>query len=69
MKHSSSPSAGTKSGARDEIEGTAKCVAGKIKEETGKALGNPGLECRGDRDQVDGAIQKEIGKLKRALGN
>lgn len=57
-----------KSGTRDEIEGTAKILAGKIKEGAGKVLGNMGLEGRGDCEQLVGAIQKEFGKLKKVLG-
>ncbi len=58
----------TKSGTRDEIEGASKQLAGKVKEGLGKALGNPGLESRGDLEQIEGAVQKEIGALKRAIG-
>jgi uncharacterized protein YjbJ (UPF0337 family) len=61
-------SAGTKSGVRDEVEGTAKNLAGRAKEGAGKALGNPGLEGRGAREQLEGAIQKELGKMKRVFG-
>jgi uncharacterized protein YjbJ (UPF0337 family) len=57
-----------KSAARDEIEGTAKQFAGKVKAGLGKALGNPGLEERGDCEQLVGSIQKEIGALKKVIG-
>ena len=59
---------GTKSGIRNEIEGSAKIVTGKAKEGLGKALGNTGMEARGDLEQLEGAVQKGIGKAKRAIG-
>ncbi len=57
-----------KSGAQDEIEGIAKKLSGQVKETTGKALGNPGLEIRGHREKLEGVIQDEVGKIKRAFG-
>ena len=60
---------GLKSSARDNIEGSAIMAAGIIKEETGKALGNPGLRAEGNADQLVGKVQKSIGKIKKALGN
>jgi uncharacterized protein YjbJ (UPF0337 family) len=62
------PTDDVKSGTRDEIEGSAKILAGKIKEGAGKVLGNPRLEGRGDSEQLVGAIQREFGKLKKVLG-
>jgi len=57
-----------KSGTRDEIEGTARNLAGKVKEGAGNALGNPGLERRGNREQAEGTVQKNIGEIKKAFG-
>jgi uncharacterized protein YjbJ (UPF0337 family) len=54
-----------KSGTRDEIEGTAKNLAGKVKEATGKALGNPRLASQGRYDQLEGKTQKKIGQVKK----
>jgi uncharacterized protein YjbJ (UPF0337 family) len=58
-----------KSSTRDGIEGTARTMAGIIKEETGKRLENPELQAEGDADQFVGNAQKSIGKIKRALGS
>jgi uncharacterized protein YjbJ (UPF0337 family) len=58
----------TKSGTQDEIEGAAKNLTGKIKEATGRALGNPSLEARGDIDQIQGHAQKKVGEIKKVLG-
>jgi uncharacterized protein YjbJ (UPF0337 family) len=57
-----------KSGTQDKIEGTAKILAGKIKEEAGKAVGNPRLEAQGDCDQVEGNAQKKVGEIKKVFG-
>ena len=57
-----------KSGTQEKIEGTAKTHAGKIKEEAGKAVGNPRLEAKGDCDQIEGNAQKKVGGIKKVLG-
>ena len=57
-----------KSGTQDKIEGTAKILAGKIKEEAGKAVGNPRLEAKGDCDQIEGTAQKKVGEIKKVFG-
>ena len=59
---------GAKSGPQDKIEGTAKALVGKIKEEAGKAVGNPRLEAKGDCDQIKGNAQKKVGEIKKVLG-
>jgi uncharacterized protein YjbJ (UPF0337 family) len=62
------PSFEVKSGSQDEVEGTTRNLVGKVRETAGKAVGNPGLEARGDIDQVIGQSQKKIGEIKKALG-
>jgi uncharacterized protein YjbJ (UPF0337 family) len=62
------PSFNVKSGTQDKIEGNAKILAGKIKEEAGKAVGNPRLEAQGDCDQVEGNAQKKVGEIKKVFG-
>jgi uncharacterized protein YjbJ (UPF0337 family) len=58
----------TKSSTKDQIEGTARNLTGKIEEATGKTLGNRRLEAKGDIDQVLGHAQKKVGELKKVLG-
>ena len=43
------------------MEGTARQIKGKIKQETGRVTRNRSL-------QVKGAVEKNIGKAQRALG-
>ena len=52
----------------DKIKGTAKEVAGKIKEETGKAIGNPNLQDRGTAEKVKGKVERKVGDVKKVFG-
>jgi uncharacterized protein YjbJ (UPF0337 family) len=56
-----------KSSTQDKIEGSARDVAGKIKEMAGRATNNPALQARGQDEQVDGKIQKKVGDLKKVF--
>ena len=58
-----------KSSTRDQAEGTAKTIAGRVKESTGTMLGNPRLQAGGKAGQIKGRIQKKIGEIKKVLGN
>jgi uncharacterized protein YjbJ (UPF0337 family) len=53
---------------QDKIGGSAKTLAGKIKEHAAKAVGNPRLEAKGDCDQIEGNAQKKVGEIKKVLG-
>jgi uncharacterized protein YjbJ (UPF0337 family) len=58
-----------KSSTQDRVEGTAKNIAGRVKETTGKAVGNPRLQAAGRAEKVEGQIQKKIGDIKQAIGS
>jgi uncharacterized protein YjbJ (UPF0337 family) len=58
-----------KSSTQDKVEGTAKNIAGRVKEVTGKAIGNPRLQADGRVEKVEGQIQKKVGDIKKVLGN
>jgi uncharacterized protein YjbJ (UPF0337 family) len=47
------------SSTSDKVKGTAREVGGKIKVETGKAIGNPDLEDRGTAEKVGGKLEKK----------
>jgi uncharacterized protein YjbJ (UPF0337 family) len=51
----------------DRSKGKAKDVIGSAKETVGKATGDKEIERSGKADQVEGKIQKGIGKAKDAL--
>jgi uncharacterized protein YjbJ (UPF0337 family) len=57
-----------KTSPQDRAEGTAKKIAGRVKEVTGKAIGNPRLQADGKAKKVEGQIQKKIGEIKKVLG-
>ena len=58
-----------KTSTKDKVEGTAKNIAGRVKEVTGKAVGNPRLQAAGNAEKVEGQIQKKVGDIKKVLGN
>ena len=58
-----------KSSTHDKTEGTAKTIAGTIKESTGKVLGNPRLRTAGTAEKIEGQSQKKVGEIKQVLGN
>lgn len=57
-----------KSSTRDKAEGTARHIAGSMKETAGKVIGNPRLEAAGKAGKIGGRIQKKVGELKQVLG-
>ena len=52
---------------KNEIEGGAKEIGGKIKSAVGSALGNEKMEAEGKADQAEGKTQKNYGKVKDAV--
>ena len=58
-----------KSSTQDKAEGTAKHIAGSVKETAGKAVGNPRLEADGKAEKTDGQIQVKVGEIKKVLGS
>ena len=56
------------SSTTDKVKGTAREVGGKIKEETGKAIGNPDLEDRGTAEKVAGKVERKVGDVKKVFG-
>jgi uncharacterized protein YjbJ (UPF0337 family) len=41
---------------------------GKVKEEAGKAIGNPDLRDRGTTEKVAGKVQNKVGDVKKVFG-
>ncbi|MFZ1774398.1 MAG: CsbD family protein [Rhizobiaceae bacterium] len=52
---------------KDRIIGSAKVVAGKLKEAVGKAVGDAKLEAEGAADTIEGKVQNAIGGVKDAI--
>jgi uncharacterized protein YjbJ (UPF0337 family) len=58
----------SKSSTADKIQGNAKVVSGKLKEETGKVFRSPKLEVDGSVEQAEVHIQKKVGDIKKVFG-
>jgi uncharacterized protein YjbJ (UPF0337 family) len=56
------------SSSADKIKGGIHEAKGKVKEEAGKAIGNPDLRDRGTAEKVAGKVQKKVGDVKKVLG-
>ena len=52
---------------KDQVKGTAKDVAGKVQEETGKLVGSKEQEAKGLSKQIAGKTQKSVGDVKEAI--
>jgi uncharacterized protein YjbJ (UPF0337 family) len=57
-----------RSSTKDKIKGTVREARGKVKEESGKAIGNPNLRDRGTGEKVAGKVQKKVGDVKKVFG-
>ena len=56
-----------KESTKDKIEGTLHEAKGKVKEESGKAIGNPDLQDRGTGEKVAGKVQKKVGDVEKVF--
>ena len=56
------------SSTEDKVKGRAKEVAGKVKEEIGKAVGSPDLQDRGTTEKIAGKVERKVGDVKRVFG-
>ena len=57
-----------KSSTKDKIQGGINQAKGKVKEETGKATGNPNLRDRGTAEKAGGKVQSKVGDVKKVFG-
>ena len=53
---------------RDELEGKAEALKGKIKQAAGDLTNNPGLHDEGVADEAAGQTQDALGHAKRKVG-
>ena len=53
---------------RDELEGQAEALKGKIKQAAGTLAGDPDLHDAGVVDEVAGKTQAAVGRTKRKVG-
>ena len=57
-----------KDSTKDQIEGTAHELKGKLKEKVAHATNDPDLAAEGTDEKVDGKIQKKVGEIKKVFG-
>ena len=53
---------------KDEVDGKAEKVKGKIKESVGEATNDDQLRSEGEADQAAGEVQETLGKGRRKVG-
>ena len=53
---------------RDELEGKAEALKGKIKQAAGDLTNNPRLHDEGVADEVAGQTQDAVGRVRRKVG-
>jgi len=53
---------------RDEVEGKAETLKGKIKQAAGDLTDDPNLQDEGTADEAAGKTQETFGKAKRKVG-
>jgi len=51
---------------RDQVEGTAKDVAGKVQQKVGEATGSAEDQVKGVGKQIAGKVQKGVGNVEEA---
>jgi uncharacterized protein YjbJ (UPF0337 family) len=56
-----------KNSTKDKIEGTARDLKGKVKETTGRAVGNSRLRDEGVDEQIAGKVQKKVGDVEKVF--
>ncbi len=54
---------------KDQVEGTAKDIAGKVQRKVGEITGNTSQEIKGGAKQVEGKVQKGAGNAQQAAEN
>lgn len=52
---------------KDQIKGTAKEIAGKVQQETGKLVGSEDQQIKGLKKQITGKIQQSAGDIEEII--
>lgn len=53
---------------RDELEGKKENLKGRVKEAAGVLTGNKDLEAEGSDEREGGAVQEDLGRARRKVG-
>ena len=51
---------------RDQVEGTAKDIAGTVQRKVGEATNNTSQQIKGGAKQVEGKVQRKAGDIENA---
>jgi uncharacterized protein YjbJ (UPF0337 family) len=54
---------------KDQVNGKAKELAGKVQEKAGKLVGSKEQEAKGLSKQVSGKVQKKVGDVEKLIEN
>ena len=49
---------------RDQVNGRAREIAGKVKKNAGRAMGNRTMQAKGLAKEAGGKVQKNVGDLR-----
>lgn len=52
---------------KNQIQGTAKDIVGKVQEKAGKLVGNEEQQIEGLDKQISGKVQKGVGDVQEAI--
>jgi uncharacterized protein YjbJ (UPF0337 family) len=56
-----------KTSTTDQVQGAFHEAKGKVKEQAGKAVGNPNLTSEGQGENLAGKVQKKVGQIEKVL--
>ena len=54
---------------KDQVQGAAKAIAGKVQQEIGKLSGSEEQQVKGLKTRIEGNLQKGVGDLKEAVAD
>lgn len=54
---------------KDQVQGTAKDIAGKVQQEVGELTGSKDQQAKGLQKQIEGNVQKGVGDVKKAVAD
>ena len=52
---------------KDQVQGVAKDVAGKVQEQAGKLVGSKEQQIKGLSKQISGKVQKAVGDVEQSV--
>ena len=56
-----------KDSTKDQVQGAAHELKGKVKEKAGQITNDPNLEAEGQDEKVAGKVQKKVGQVEKVF--